>query len=302
MRWLALVVGLRACAWSALLALCACDRLLGLHANAPADASDAAFFDGPISYTCPPIGTTPSYYTDLRQVVAQQCDRYAASSSGLALARCVDASGDYVVMTGMIDQMLAAPTGIADPTTFLVGATIGADDTAVITVITNGTPQMYEYRTYVQLPDQTWARGTDLIPAMPSSVGGFLLVATPTTTTPRHLAYANNNGNSLSLHELVEGAGGWAEAPWSPISFAALGLTDVSTLRLSPDGRRIVLSAQTAAGAGVPLYADRQTIDVPFRALDALDAVPYGSTPFMSDDCARIYVSGLDRIFYLQEQ
>jgi hypothetical protein len=81
------------------------------------------------------------------------------------------------------------------------------------------------------------------------------------------------------------------------------GLNDVS---LSPDGLRLVASGITIGpGSGVAaiVYAARASVNDPFSGAAPLEGTPSaGQTPFMTEDCGRLYFSGLGSVFYISQR
>ena len=67
---------------------------------------------------------------------------------------------------------------------------------------------------------------------------------------------------------------------------------------MATDGLRIVFYARALDQAFYVMYSDRPTIDDRFRPADQITGVPNVADPFLTEDCARIYFSGLGSVFY----
>src|SRR5258708_23412811 len=126
----------------ALLALCACDRVLGLGSVVAADAFDshAPFFDTRADVACPPIGMTPSYGLHLNEVVEQPCFFYSTSTIGTALAECFDATGNRLTATGRIDEPLSPAIGFADGTVAFETVAISPEGDFPVAAVSGGAP------------------------------------------------------------------------------------------------------------------------------------------------------------------
>jgi len=275
MRWLA-----------ALVALGACDRALGLGPTQLADGM-------PIAFTCPPIGATPQYYPTLLQVIDQPCNSYSFSTAGLAMAYCTDGV-DQHVSTGPRDQPLVAASGFDDPVDEPVEAVIGGDGTAIITYLDTNT-RGFGYRTYTQVGG-AWQAGSEVLPETGSPNQPYVIAG---MTLAHHVIYANPN--DATLHELADdGAGTWTE-PRPPIAAPDLGMSEIFIVAITSDGLRLLLGGYPVdQNVDTMFYTDRPSTDVAFRPAEVIDGVPFGDA-FLSDDCARVYVTGLDRVFYLQQ-
>jgi len=114
--------------------------------------------------------------------------------------------------------------------------------------------------------------------------------------------------SQLALHELVLPANG------TGIDLLVMGaprLTrfgGLSAPNLSPDGLRLVFSATVMVSqssvTGV-MYASRDSVTTPFTygEMVFLQGPPAeAETPFLTEDCSRVYFSGLESVFYVTEQ
>ena len=71
---------------------------------------------------------------------------------------------------------------------------------------------------------------------------------------------------------------------------------------MTTDGLRMVFGGLQLGGSGQAVfYADRGSLDARFGTASVLDGVPATVTDaYLSEDCERIYFSGLQSIFYEQ--
>jgi hypothetical protein len=104
-----------------------------------------------------------------------------------------------------------------------------------------------------------------------------------------------------ALHEIVGHEGsGWQSV--LPGYTTELGIQVATPPNLSADGLRMVFRAYESTGNTFAVfYADRESIDARFGMAQPVAGVPDVSDPFMSDDCARIYFSGLGSLLYVDQ-
>lgn len=83
-----------------------------------------------------------------------------------------------------------------------------------------------------------------------------------------------------------------------------LGVASLDVVHLSPDGLRLTFNGTRPGDTSpVVLYAWRTAPTGPFSNATRLDGVPRGdSPPFMTEDCGRVYIAGLGRVFYVPRQ
>jgi hypothetical protein len=264
----------------AVLAVAGCNQAFGLDRTQPVDAR---YFDAPIDapFACPPLGETPAFSPSFQQVV-YDCREYSLSLDRQALALC--GREPMLPFEGVIDGPLDRPAvGLADPTYALQFARLAPEgDELVATYYRAGTG--YELRTYARQPNGDWSRkGT--IATAPS----YRDVSGP-TRRPRHVMLTTS---SNALAELVEDTPLWRQVALHPAS--ELGVGYPGAPKLSADGLRLLLVDGTRV-----VYADRPTIEAPFRPAAPVDGLPYVTDAFLTDDCSRVYFSGVGTVFYSQ--
>jgi hypothetical protein len=275
-----------------LFALAACDRALNLGATAAADGA-LVFFDAPTTTGCPPPGVTPRYTHALVQDFEQQCVSYTVSTTlGIAVAVCFDATGQQFTAEGPLDQPLVAADGLDDPLCQTFDAQIGADGTVSVTCISMVT-FLYEHRSFTK-QNGTWTRGVDVLAATPT----YLRMTPVTQTTPQHLVYFDVS--DFALHELVGSPSAWTGASAMPI--ATLGAKSLSWISISSDGLRMTVLGDTPTDSRTAvLFTDRSQLGDAFRALSTPDGVPAADSVYMTDDCSRVYVTGLSSVWFVDE-
>ena len=274
-----------------MLALCGCNQIFGLPETHERPAVDAAYFDAPLDapYACPSTGTTPTFLRPLHQVIQQHCTDYMISSSAqVAMALCTTSNYDVVAARGLIDGMLDPVSGFEDASFELQRLRLAPEGDEVIATYYSVAMTRYEFRTYRRQPDESWTRGPDV-----ATEPSYFEFSAPSRRPDRRVLRTAADNH---LHELAQdAAGAWSEvASFLP---SDLGVSYPGAPRLSADGLRLLM-----VDSGAVVYTDRPSIDAPFRHAEPLAGVPMVLDPYLTDDCSRIYFSGLDSVFYLQRQ
>lgn len=266
-----------------LLALCACNHVLGLSEVEP---RDARLFDSlpDAQPTCPTTtGIVPRFSTTLHQVIDQPCSGYQTSAS-VAVAICTTSA---IVSQGPIDMPLQPIPEIPPAANGHLWQNVRISpegDVLYVDDLALGSPLAAVYRSYTHQTNGTWAPG----PNLPFPTYGVATV--PSRGPGRHLLFY---GATTQVTEWVEDAGG----TWHPGQTFDLGMP-LATMWLSPDGLRALMVAAPTPGARTAMLVDRATIDVPFSAPVAVPTLPPAEDVFMSADCTRVYMSGAQSIFY----
>ena len=261
----------------ALLVLVGCNQVYGLDSThlPPLDARA----------TCPEFGGDLSFTTDLVQVIDEQCFQYvqgadravaacgsaiytikegAASAKHLAAAAITPMPGtnfDMVTLTPEGDQLFVRQQSI--PIMFFryhrVGTAWGPPDMPFGTLVVNN--------------DSIGAPS-----ALDGPAGRRILVAH--TQTLRELA-ENPDGTYRLLRDM----------PYSD-----LGVMFIASPNLSRDGYRFLFSGGNGDLGGY--YAERASLDAAFGPAKLIGGLPPGAmTPFMTESCGYLYLSGLGRVF-----
>jgi hypothetical protein len=261
----------------ALLALAGCNQLFGSTSVA---VQPGAQFDAPLDapFACPAIGQTPQYSQYVHQFLARDCSFYGTGGSD-AIASCT-ISGAETVVIGPIGSDLLPAVGL--PSSLLPLTPRLAPDGQ--TILARSDPRIVEYaRT-----GNTWTVATLEVFQLANSGVPFSSIA-QSGSTLRVLMIEYSTG---SLVEYERANGAWSKISTTPLS--QLNLASVSGLALTGDGLRLVISTGNQV-----LFTDRPSLDAAFRPADPVQA-PTGVDIFATDDCARIYLSGLGSVFYAQ--
>jgi hypothetical protein len=272
-----------------LLALCACNRVLGLG---DVGVRDAHFFDGIDTQAyCPSaVDVAPQFSPVLHQIIGQDCESYQIGAAGFAIAYCQTGT-DIAVVQGQIDeplrtQAVGIPAASADHSWGGLrlspeGDTVFFDDYDINT-------NMATHRTYTYQGGATWAAGPDL----PLPAFGHLTV--PTLGPHRHVLVTND---TTSVDEWVQDGA----TTWHQVRTFDVGLL-VHAAWLGSDGLRAALVVSAVAiGPRSVVYVARASIDDAFAAAIAVPSLPGVLDLFITADCTRAYMSSVGSIFYASQ-
>ncbi|MBA3397711.1 MAG: hypothetical protein H0T89_34120 [Deltaproteobacteria bacterium] len=272
-----------------------CTQVFGLAPTEQQPVTDAAFFDAPADapFACPPIGETPQFSRVLNQIV-QSCGEYSATTEGRAVALCTEPANQLA--EGPLDGLLIPIAGLEQTAELHVDFARYAPEGDELFVrswtqsTTIGRIRVYRrqaegfvYTHDVALPGQT----TD----------SFVRFGTPSRGPRRRMMVRNN---AFAYQEIEFDAAGTAVLIASYVA-ADLGVTSItqSPPNLTPDGLRLVFAGSTTNASGV-LYSDRASLADRFQPGRLLPGIPINPTPFLTHDCARIYVSAIGYVFWVQ--
>ena len=159
-----------------------------------------------------------------------------------------------------------------------------------------------QYEVYNRQGDGTWMFGST-VPWIPS---GSISPCNYSISTIARDAHGDRVmiTDGLTIVEWAQDAmGAWQSL--AMYTLADLGVVSLDKmLDLSIDGLRLVFSATDTGQTRSAMYiATRASIGDRFGTPTILVGVPLvDSVPFLSPDCARLYIEGLDRIFYVQQR
>jgi hypothetical protein len=289
-----------------LLLLAACNQLFGVKNTEPRDGSidvvDAAA-------SCPAIGSDLVMSPDLHQVFTETCTWYEVSPSGLASGLCLGQRGsaefqNYVLTAGPVDQPLPVVDSLPDNSTLTQSEQISysnpfpsPDGTRLYSrkqdyTFTTGTT-VITFARFVRQSDGSWIE-KDTVP-IPNSYG----IESTVFHGPAGDRFIEVDATQMMSEWSEDGGGGWTTG--MPHSVTELGMSYVNAISLTSDGLRAAIQGQrTGDSFAQALYTDRPSIDDWFRPAVPLLGAP--TTPLaITDACARIYVTGLGSVFYIQQ-
>jgi hypothetical protein len=265
-----------------LLALCACNRILGLDDVGIRDAR----VDGPSDAQpyCPTMtGVVPRFSTILRQVIDQDCNGYQTSAT-VAVASCAYPVGT-AISQGQIDQPLEPIPGLpALPTAHVYldqrispeGDILYLDEIDIDTFTAT-------YRSFIRQSDASWSPGPDL------PIAEYGIPSVPSRGPQRHLLFYS----SSLIEEWVQDTA----TTWHALPTFDLG-QPIQAVWLAPDGLRAAIVVSLPNSDREVRYVDRASIDDPFAAPQPLSTLPAGFDVFITADCTRAYMSGAYSVFY----
>ena len=262
----------------ATLLLASCNQVFG---NDSVGGSPNAIYDAPIDapFKCSPIGVTPQFSPLLHQYAVEDCTYYAQVGSD-AIAVCAN-----VTNIAPIGMPLVPALGIM-PMEILPTPRLAPDGTyLVVGYLQSSSPTASRY---VRDGDG-WSLAAPQPELGALALGNIVHVAGADRITVRFKA-------TLTFDELVFDGSAWTQVASHPNAELGIEGGPVS-MWSSSDALRMVV----ADAARNLYYTDRPTVDASFRTADPLELS--GSDDMsLSDDCSRIYVTGLGSILYAQQR
>jgi hypothetical protein len=284
-------------AWVASLGfLCACNQVFGVDHTTrlpgPPGGPDAQYFDAPADapFACPALGGVPQFKRDLRQVDIDGCRGYTRSDT-LAVAMCGQVS------QGPVDGPLAPIPDVAATTLSPSSPLLSPDGDQLYL-------SDYDFSTYTSLPfhvynrqgDGSWQRGADL-PMSPVGTS----ISTVTRGPDRHILYWAYGLAGANIEEWANGTGSWQQV--AVHGQAEHGLAAIFYVWFSSDGLRAIIQGDVLGSSAPQLfYTDRAAVGASFRPAVPMIGVPVVNDMFVTEDCGRLYMSGLGSIFYQQQE
>jgi hypothetical protein len=273
---------------AALVLLAACNQVYDLQ---PTVARDARFFDAPSDapFSCP-LDAPLAFSSKLAQLPLD-CAYYTASASknrGLAACRINDIQ---VISIGPVDGPFAS-LGLPPESSEieLSQPRLAADGELFLLHTYDIGNVVGRVRVYRDIGG-TWVRGTDL-------PGDNIRTTNPSRGPDRRILV---HATATELRELREdGSGAWL--PVRTHSLAQIGVPNLTVLWLAPDARRLLFAVNAAGPPEIAFLAFtvRSSVDDLFGPMVRTE-LPLIIDPFITDDCSRIYFSGLRSLFYAQQ-
>jgi hypothetical protein len=283
---------------------CGCNSILGLRDDfTRRPPSDAQFFDTPAdaAFTCPPIGTAPTFKHGLHATPLIDCHSYSISHrASLAVTFC----GPYdssAVSEGPIEGEVA-PVQIVDTAAYnrYYEPRLASDGDELVRMRWAKSPDLhYTFEIDHRDAPLVWTP-IDLLP--------FSVLDTGEQTNPcwsnitggadRRALVIDDPAGSASwiLHEYSNTGAGWVVHDSYPVTL--LQTTVINTPALTADGLRLVFT-----GVDGIRYADRPSLSDRFGPSQLLTGgVPTGvDYPVLDDDCGKLYFSALDTVFFVEQ-
>ncbi|NVB77163.1 MAG: hypothetical protein HOV81_02105 [Kofleriaceae bacterium] len=278
-----------------LFALAGCNSIFDLR---PTQQIDAAYFDAPVDapYACPMLGTAPTFAASLHQYVLQECEGYSVAANGRAAASCGGmAAGSYrAVYVGEPDQMLQPATGIPLPSAGEADSydlpRISPDGEKLLVRHIDYDTAVVDMQYFARTSSGSWS----MLAAPPFADRPFV---SPLAQGPSGLHVLVAEFDSLTWTEWVEEGAVWRVA--STHSQAELALPEIHSISITSDGLRAIIYGGDPVGM---YYSDRPSLESAFSPAQPMPTLPVSFDAFMTADCARVYLSGLGYVFYVQQQ
>ncbi|MBA3538475.1 MAG: hypothetical protein H0T79_02500 [Deltaproteobacteria bacterium] len=253
-----------------------CDRVFGI---APLSGTWRDASGPPVGAQCPALGGTPRFEPVTFEAIPQACYNYSASAvAGRAVASCVRDSRLTIEegpVEGPLEEASITPT-VLDANLDRPGLSPEGDHL----VVRQFTPDVNRFSWFVR-DGNGWRAEADIV-----DTTNFLTSVGVPSRGPEHRIIA---ADQLGFRELRLTDPTWTEVRSQ--SWEDLGVGFGNQLNLSPDGLRMTFVTQQAV-----MYADRESLEVPFVTARTIESVSSMLGVFLVEDCERIYFSGLEAI------
>ena len=284
--------------WSSLLALAGCNTVFSLEPTTER-ISDARYFDAPIDapFACTPLGAAPPRYSRALHQITQDCTDYSASpSTGLATVLCRE-STQVLVEEGPLDGPFVPSVGIdSGPGLAVAHPRLSPEGDELFTIQSpSGGPGVLV--AYARQSNGSWLRAYDV--TIPFAVPSSARIGRVTRGPARRVMIGVYDGY---VHELEFDRTGASKevGTYGPSNLGGANYTE-SAPNLSADGLRMIYDTYGDTTVLFMGYADRPNVDAPFGAPRELDGVPSVFDPVMTEDCSRIYFSGVSSLLWIQQ-
>lgn len=265
------------------LLLAGCNAVFGLEPTSlpPPDAPP----------TCPAYGQSLEFGTGLADAVDEPCFHYTQSGdAGIAAAAC-GTGGAYTIREGAIDAGVLADAAVVPTITgarFDQVALTPEGDQLFVRQVAGAAGTFVRYRRVGNAWDQADT------PFGPLSTNDS--IGTPSdrgTTGGRRLAVTHD----ISLLELAENPDGTYRQVRETL-YLDLQVTYAYAPNMSRDGLRVVFHG-TNNSVQRAMVAERASLDVTFGPAKPIGGIPVTvMTPYMTEDCGRLYFSSLGKVLF----
>lgn len=279
MRWLVIV-------------LAGCNQLYGLSET---ELRDAPGPDAPA--VCPGDGSAPMFPLRFEQAFEQRCRNVTLGDAGettkLAMAECFIgtttefSSGPVDGPLTKIDLDFVPPTGI---NRLLKLPRLVPEGNELWFVMYDGTTPGFRRIVAFELVGTRWTNAREL----PITIVDASFVGVPSLGPDRRVVIREGS-------EVIEYTDTGVEA--GRYSLMELGVNFINEhVNLSEDARRIVFIGSRSPGEFRPFHAFRENRNVRFGRAEPLSEIDFIADPFLTNDCERLYFSGLNTILYAKLQ
>jgi hypothetical protein len=279
-----------------LAALCGCNQIFGLSPTEQLPAVDAQFFDAPpdAPFTCPGFGSLPVFSRVFKQI--QQDCRFYTRSADWATAECRDTPS--AVAQGAPDGPFGSIAGLEGvfPLSYENPQLTPEGDELFVRYsdpsATTGTIPVFRHDA-----NHAWTKAGTL------SITGVILTAevafgTPSRGPNRRMFVANYDISELREVEVDASYHATVVATYPTQQLGGFLRSQPS---MSPDGLRIIYTILATGNRDQLMYGDRASLADRFT-IRSLPDVPIGETPFMTEDCSRLYFSAVSSVLWVQRQ
>lgn len=280
----------------AALALTGCNQIFGLESTVSGDASVSFFDAGPDAMpVCGDPSVTPTFSTELHQVVFSNagCANFQTSSIGLSFAICAPPP-DYILhfREGHVGDVseLALTRGDLDAST-VFSASLTPEGNEIYAVVYDATAGFGVWR-FERDAIGAWIRKEQT--TIPFGMSKRL--STVSRGPRRRLFVVTTNTQFVEYEQ--DAGGTWTNV--GNYTASNFGVQVIFTMSLSADGLRLLGNAllTSSSGEATTVYAYRASINDRFSAAMPVPTAPASSDLFMTEDCDRVYFSGLSSVFY----
>jgi hypothetical protein len=275
---------------------CGCNQVFGLT---PTTSTATKYYDAmpDAPFECPAIGSGgPAFTGVVVQQLLQDCSQYSPSpgNGGRAVAGCRAPDGTTYICEGPIDLMLTyalpSPSGIA-PT-----ARLSVDANTIYAFGLMGGIGSIPIFAYART-GSTWTQTTPFGMVQDA----FTMSNFMRGPTGDHVFFVRNSASGIELLDEWGNEGGtWHST--STHSPSEMGVAFVQFIALTSDGLHALVFARTASSQMRTMYTARPSLDAAFGPAIPLTGL-FGAAEdaALTDNCARVYFTGLASVFYVQQ-
>jgi hypothetical protein len=281
-----------------LVALSGCNQVFGLDDTQLVDAGHL-FLDAPpdASPMCADPSEMPRFDRELHQAVYADldCHLYQTSAIGLALAQCAPLATNqqriYEARVGPIGEMAIARGDLGEPdVVYSIALAPEGSEVWLARYDVNEAAGIWRYQ---RDADGVWHR----MEKTPITFAAGQKISTVTRGPVRHLFVLESNTQTREW--ALDASGNWIDV--GVYTSAQLGTPLLFHLNLSPDGLRMLMYARDQNNyLNVVRYGSRASVDARFMSSTEIPGAPQADDLFFTEDCDRVYFSGLSAVFYVR--